>query len=95
MGPSPPDYPLGLNLATRSHLLRLEGRIAEAVEVGLAIADPGRGYDAESLFRRADGALYRAKRAGRNRVLADDPLAAGTLVADERQPRQWTMALPD
>ena len=66
-----------------------------SISVGLAIADPGRGYDAESLFRRADGALYRAKRGGRNRVVADDPQAAGTAVPDDRAPRQWTIALPD
>jgi diguanylate cyclase (GGDEF)-like protein len=65
-----------------------------SISVGIAIADPDRGYHAEALFRRADGALYRAKRAGRNRVVADDPAAAGTIV-DERETRPWTAPLPD
>ena len=66
-----------------------------SVSVGLAIADPGRGYDAESLFRRADGALYRAKRGGRNRVMVDDPATADAAVPDDRRPRQWTVPAPD
>ena len=35
---------------------------------GVAAFAPGTNEDWESLFRRADGALYRAKQAGRDRV---------------------------
>ncbi|WP_460762469.1 GGDEF domain-containing protein [Lysobacter fragariae] len=38
------------------------------VSIGIAHATPDAGYDLEHLFRRADAALYAAKRAGRNRV---------------------------
>ena len=38
------------------------------------MAELGRDDDATSLFRRVDQALYRAKRAGKGRIVAaDDP----------------------
>ncbi|GAB3735269.1 sensor domain-containing diguanylate cyclase [Luteimonas pelagia] len=42
-----------------------------SVSIGLAPGDPG-ADDPEAVFARADQALYRAKAAGRNRIVADD-----------------------
>jgi len=43
--------------------------ISVTVCLGVAVADPDREEDAESLIQRADEALYAAKRQGRNRVI--------------------------
>jgi diguanylate cyclase (GGDEF)-like protein len=64
-----------------------------SISVGLAVADPTRGYDPESLFRRADTALYGAKRNGRNQVQAD--VAGEPVPADGRRARQWGDALAE
>ena len=51
------DYPIG------------ESRIRMTASMGVAVR-PEHGTDAATLLRNADKALYAAKRAGRNRVLA-------------------------
>lgn len=67
-----------------------EGRIPVTMSLGVVA---GSGEDQlESLLRAADGALYQAKRAGRNRVetaaspeIAVDPLAAGEISSPGKQ----------
>jgi two-component system cell cycle response regulator len=50
------------------------------VSIGVALADPAEDVTADDLMRRADAALYSAKRAGRDRVIpwnGDLPMAKG------------------
>ena len=53
-------------LLVDGHLLQL------TVSIGAVVAAPGE-HDVKGLLQRADAALYAAKRAGRNRVMAADP----------------------
>jgi diguanylate cyclase (GGDEF)-like protein len=46
------------------------GQPALSISLGLAQAGVESGYDSEELFQRADTALYQAKAAGRNRIVA-------------------------
>jgi diguanylate cyclase (GGDEF)-like protein len=49
-----------------------DGIPAFTISGGVALCDPADGRDPEPLLRRADAALYLAKRAGRNRIAADE-----------------------
>jgi diguanylate cyclase (GGDEF)-like protein len=51
---------------------RADGLPPITLSGGVALCDPGDGRDPEPLLRRADAALYLAKRAGRNRIVADE-----------------------
>ncbi len=62
--------------ASRMSIL-YEGRILPQLTVSIGISSyPGDGRDINTLINTADGALYRAKRAGRNRVFAAQLTAA-------------------
>jgi two-component system cell cycle response regulator len=49
---------------------REPGALSITISIGIAQAE-GDGDTAEALLHRADQALYRAKRTGRNKVVAD------------------------
>lgn len=51
---------------------RLGGIPPFSISGGVALCDPADGRDPEPLLRRADAALYLAKRAGRDRIAADE-----------------------
>lgn len=55
------------------------GQIDVTISIGVAVADStldaeGKPESGDALLRRADTALYQAKRSGRNRVVADGPI---------------------
>lgn len=65
-----------IRAAVESMQLELDGHVLEmTVSVGVTAVAPGED-DVAALLQRADGALYAAKRAGRNRVLAEDVVPA-------------------
>jgi diguanylate cyclase (GGDEF)-like protein len=55
----------------RAQVQALDLPVPVTVSIGIADGDPGRDRP-EAVFERADQALYRAKKSGRNRVAADD-----------------------
>lgn len=56
-----------LRRSVEGHVFEPGVPVPVTVSVGVALREPGEGFDA--LFKRADEALYEAKRAGRNRVV--------------------------
>ena len=71
-----PDVDLAAALAVAERLrVAVEGSAglpAFTISGGVALSDPADGPDPRPLVRRADTALYVAKRAGRNRIVADE-----------------------
>jgi diguanylate cyclase (GGDEF)-like protein len=55
---------------------------AVTISFGVGSSPQGKPFRWEETFRSADRALYEAKRAGRNRVYADDRSAAAGADAD-------------
>ncbi len=72
--------------------------VSITASIGIATADPGE-LESKALVGRADDALYRAKRAGRNRVCVDgaDDSEASTETApgEESLRRNSSSELPD
>jgi two-component system, cell cycle response regulator len=60
-----------------------EGPIAITASWGVTTYTPGSGLDPEAVIKAADGALYAAKRAGRDRVCRASVLAVGPRTSSE------------
>jgi diguanylate cyclase (GGDEF)-like protein len=69
------DLPTAIGIAERVRMAVAEDPAGEVppftISGGVALCDPADGRDPGPLLRRADAALYQAKRAGRDRVAAD------------------------
>jgi diguanylate cyclase (GGDEF)-like protein len=73
----------GTAIAVGGALLRV------TCSLGIAVGDRDRGWDRERLLNAADAALYRAKRAGRDRIVVageDEGTAAVTVEAKPARP---------
>jgi diguanylate cyclase (GGDEF)-like protein len=68
-----------------------ESSLRVTASFGVTIAMPGEGWSEESLIRRADEALYVAKKSGRNRV---EILAYGSDRASVSAPIEADVVLP-
>jgi diguanylate cyclase len=62
-------------LAGRRFIMRGSGETLSQITISIGVAELRPHEQCESLVRRADAALYRAKRAGRDCVVSDGPLA--------------------
>jgi diguanylate cyclase len=62
-------------LAARRFIMRGSGETLSQITISIGVAELRSREPSENLVRRADAALYRAKRAGRNCVVTDGPLA--------------------
>jgi diguanylate cyclase len=63
------------SLAARRFIMRGSGEALSQITISIGVAELRSREHSEGLVRRADAALYRAKRAGRNCVVSDGPLA--------------------
>jgi diguanylate cyclase (GGDEF)-like protein len=70
------DLPSALGVAERVRIAVAESHPGEIppfrISAGVALCDPADGRDPVPLLRRADAAMYIAKRGGRNRIAADE-----------------------
>ncbi|MEI9989367.1 MAG: GGDEF domain-containing protein [Rhizomicrobium sp.] len=65
------------NVQNKKLVKKSTGDVLGSITVSIGVAELSGGEDGTMLIQRADMCLYRAKHAGRNRVIAqDDPLAA-------------------
>ncbi|MGH9795562.1 MAG: diguanylate cyclase, partial [Candidatus Acidiferrales bacterium] len=90
-----PEAPLEVSRQRAEHMceevrrLALQGDPERAVTISFGVAGfPEHGVNAMDLLRAADRALYRAKAAGRNRVMLADGLAAPSQPPAELQDQQ-------
>jgi diguanylate cyclase (GGDEF)-like protein len=70
------DLPTAMGVAERVRMAVAESHPGEIppfrISAGVALCDPADGRDPVPLLRRADAAMYIAKRGGRNRIAADE-----------------------
>jgi diguanylate cyclase (GGDEF)-like protein len=79
----------GLRLAAQGGPERI------TISIGVAVFDPDApDPSVATIVSRADAALYRAKRAGRDCVLMAEPYTVGKETSDELALRQWLEAKP-
>ena len=70
------------NVQSKKLVKKSTGDILGSITVSIGVAELATGEDGTMLIQRADMCLYRAKRGGRNRVIADDEPGAGAMEID-------------